>query len=249
MPEAWAAFSYPRTLRNQTKTSPCLEPNQGPLGSKTSSKLLSVAPKALRSSPTLAALSRAPTRLPDGAFCNTHQGIPASSTLHTLFPPFLVQLSLALDRPCLPAFLTPLVFLHDICLFWPSRGTQQVAQNFQGPILLMNAHEPPAHTGTLRDPGIPFPERVGKRPSLWGYKVQPDRNRKILWKLEARAGAGCSLFGSPPAKDRLRPARPLPAGTRAHCAFYGSSLALPSWGSLRSQPPGSLDPATLCPRV
>lgn len=70
---------------------------------------------------------------------------------------------------------------------------------------------------------------MGEGPSPWGCKVQPDRKR-IPWKLEARAGAGCSLLGSPSAKDRLGPAHPLPAGTRAHSVFHGSSLEPPNQG-------------------
>lgn len=219
MPEAWAAFSYPRTLRNQTKTSPCLEPNQGPLGSKTSSKLLSVAPKALRSNPTLAALSRAPTRLPDRAFCNTHQGIPASSTLHTLFLPFLVQLSLALDRPCLPAFLKPLVFLYDICLFWPSRGTQQVAQNFQRPILLMNAHEPPAHTGTLRDPGHSFPRKCGQEAKSVGIQSTARQKQKDSVEARGQGWGWLLLVWFSPSQRQAGPSSSAPRGNQGSLCF------------------------------
>lgn len=102
-PEVLAALSFPRIPRNQTKTLPCLEPNQGPLGPRTRSKLLSVAPKGLRSSPTLAALSQLSTRLPDGNFWNTHSELLAPSTLHMLFPLSCVWLTLTPNRPGFPA--------------------------------------------------------------------------------------------------------------------------------------------------
>lgn len=81
---------------------------------------------------------------------------------------------------------------------------------------------------------IPFPERVGKGPSLWGCKVQPDRNRRIPWKLEARAGAGCSLIGSSSAKDRPGSVCAL---QEPHSAFHGSSLAPANTGSPRTLAP------------
>lgn len=65
----------------------------------------------------------------------------------------------------------------------------------------MSSHPTQEPHGALH---IPFSERVGKGPSLWGCKVQPDRNRRIPWKLEARAGAGF-LLSSPSAKDSLGP--------------------------------------------
>lgn len=88
----------PHNPRNQTKTSPCLDPNQGPIG-RGRGPTLSVAPEGLRSRPTLAALSQHSMCLPDGTFWNTHNGLLASCILHTLFPPFRVWLTAALNRP------------------------------------------------------------------------------------------------------------------------------------------------------
>lgn len=100
-PEVLAALSAPHIPRNQTKTFPCLGPNQGPLGPRTKSKLLSVAPKGPRSSPTLAALTQLSlTRFPDGNFWNAYNGRLAPSTLHMLFPLFCVWLTLTPNRSC-----------------------------------------------------------------------------------------------------------------------------------------------------
>lgn len=74
----------------------------------------------------------------------------------------LVRLTPTLDRPCFPASLKTPTSSHITfasSLVWRSRGTQQVGQNIQGPTPPMNAHKPPAHTGTPRGPGHSFPRK------------------------------------------------------------------------------------------
>lgn len=105
----------PHAPINQTKTSPCLDPNQDPVSPRMRSKLLSVAPEGPRSSPTLAALSQHSICLPVGIFGNTHSGLLAPSTLHTLFPPFRCLINSSHQQALLPASSKPPVLLPDTC--------------------------------------------------------------------------------------------------------------------------------------